>query len=72
MTIYYVATLAQYVLVEAANETTAALIGAERIALLSTPVREASTIQIRTIRQATTEEIEFDAWHQAQVDASRQ
>ena len=69
MTIYYVATLANYVLVEAPDETAARSLGLERLASLSSPARDINSIRIRTIRQATAEEIEFNAWHKAQVDA---
>lgn len=72
MTIYYVATLANYVLVEAPDETAARSTGLERLASLSSPARDINTIQIRTIRQATAEEIEFNAWHQAQIEGQGQ
>ena len=69
--IYYVATLARYVLIDAANETQAADLGKESLHDLYADLRERLgrevPINIRTIRPATSEEIEFDRWHQEQL-----
>lgn len=60
MTTFYVATLAQCVLVEAADETQARELGADVIAKLGRNL----PIVIRTVRPATSDEIEFDRWNQ--------
>ncbi|MCO6455488.1 MAG: hypothetical protein J5I93_09345 [Pirellulaceae bacterium] len=57
---YYVATLANYVLVNAANETDALELG--RAALIE--LTGNATPNIRTIRFATDDEIELSRWHQ--------
>jgi hypothetical protein len=60
MTTYYVATLANYVLVDAANETDARELGRAALAELTGN----ATPNIRTIRHATGDEIELSQWHQ--------
>lgn len=60
MTTYYVATLANYVLVDAANQTDARELGRAALAELTGKV----TPNIRTIRLATGDEIELSRWHQ--------
>ena len=67
MTTFYVATLAQYVLVEAEDETQARQLGTEAIARLGRNL----PIIIRTIRPATSDEIEFDRWHQEALARER-
>ena len=71
MTIYYVATLACYVLVEAENELDAEVKGhpalhdlyAERSNRLGRDV----PIHIVTIRPASSQEIELGKWHRAKL-----
>ena len=60
MTTYYVATLACYVLVGAANEADAREIGGTALVELTGNAAP----NIRTIRPATDDEIEFWRWHQ--------
>ncbi len=60
MTTYYVATLANYVLVDAANETAARELGRAALAELTGN----ATPNIRMIRPATGDEIELSRWHQ--------
>ena len=60
MPIYYVATLARYVLVEAANESAAREAGMNVLRELYAPERRLAPIEIRTIRLATEDEIELD------------
>lgn len=65
MTTYYVATLANYILVDAANETAAnetAACELGRAALAE--LTGNATPNIRTIRPATDDEIELSQWHQ--------
>lgn len=64
MTTYYVATLATYVLVDAADELQARELG--RVALIQ--LTGNATPNIRTIRHATDEEIELSRWHQEMLD----
>lgn len=57
MTRYYVATLSTYVLVDATDEAAARTRGeAELQALLG------RTVQVRVVRPATADEIEFQSW----------
>ena len=67
MKTYYVATLARYVLVEADDETTAREVGHAALHTLYADVRERLgkevPIEIRTIREATREEVELWNWH---------
>lgn len=60
MTTYYVATLANYVLVDAANETDARELGRAVLAELT----GSATPNVQTIRLATGDEIELSRWHQ--------
>ena len=67
MTTYYVATIARYVLVEAENESRARELGhaglrelhADTRARLGTEV----PIEIRTVRPATSDEVDRQRWH---------
>jgi len=67
MTIYYVATLARYVLVDAEDETQARELGRLALHDLYADLRERLgkevPIEIRTIREATEDEIELGNWH---------
>ena len=71
MTTYYVATLARYVLVEAANEADARELGQAALHELYAGVRDRLgkevAIDIRTIRPATSDEIEFWRWHREKL-----
>ena len=71
MTTYYVATLSRYVLVEAASEEDARCLGRVALAALFADNRGDLNIQIRTVRPATDEEIEFWQWHRESVAAER-
>ena len=68
MITYYVATLARYVLVDAENEAAARELGRAALHELYADLRERWSkevpIEIRTIRQATTDEIDLWKWHQ--------
>lgn len=61
MTMYYVATLSQYVLVDAPDDVSARENGLA--ALQSERVERRTPIEIRTVRPATADEIEFWNWH---------
>lgn len=63
MTTYYVATLATYVLVDAAGEDEARELGFAALVELTGN----ATPNIRTIRLATGDEIEMSRWHQEMV-----
>lgn len=67
MTTFYVATLARYVLVEADDEATARVAGHAALYDLYADLRERLgrdvPIEIRTIRPATTDEIDMMKWH---------
>lgn len=67
MTTYYVATLARYVLVEAEDESTARVAGHAALYDLYVDLRDRLgrdvPIEIRTIRPATTDEIDMMNWH---------
>jgi hypothetical protein len=71
MTTYYVATLARYVLVDAENEEQARQLGQVALHELYADVRERLgndvPIEIRTIRPATTDEIDLGRWHEEMV-----
>jgi hypothetical protein len=54
----YVATLARYVLVEAEDEAEACERGHSALSELN------ATVEIRTVRLATPDEIELSTWHQ--------
>lgn len=66
MTVYYVATLARYVLIEAADASTARELGAEQLAAMATTVVTPAEVRIQTVREATADEIEFNHWHNSQ------
>jgi len=69
MATFYVATLARYVLVEAENEAQARELGqADMLAVYADQERP---IQIRTVRQATKDEIELCRWHEESVANER-
>lgn len=61
MTMYYVATLSRYVLVDAPDDASAREVGLE--ALQTEHVERRTPLEIRTVRPATAEEIEFWNWH---------
>jgi hypothetical protein len=73
MKTYYVATLARYVLVEASDETTAREAGYASLHALYADLRERLgkevPIEIRTIREATRDEIELWNWHHQMLAA---
>lgn len=75
MAIYYVATLARYVLVEADNEADARERGYAALYDLYSDVRERLgmevPINIRTVRLATDEEIQLGRWHHEMIVAER-
>jgi len=75
MTMYYVATLARYVLVEAADETAARAAGRAALYDLYADICEKFNheipINIRTVRPATSEEIELWRWHHEMVGRER-
>lgn len=75
MPVYYVATIARYVLVEAANEDEARRIAEPKLRELYADVRcEISadiSIRIHTVRAATAEEIELQRWHAEAIAAER-
>jgi hypothetical protein len=71
MTAYYVATLARYVLVDAANEDQARELGRVALHDLYADMRERLgrdvPIEVRTVRPATDVEIELMKWHDEKV-----
>lgn len=71
MTIWYVATLARYVLVDAADENEARAKGRAALYDLYADVRERLgrevPIEIRTVRPATDDEVRLMGWHNAMV-----
>ena len=71
MSTYFVATLARYVLVEAAGETEARERGQADLHALYADLRERLgrkvPIEIRTVRLATADEIELWRWHHEMV-----
>lgn len=71
MTTYLVATLARYVLVDAANEDEARAIGQVALHNLYADLRERLgkevPINIRTVRPATEEEIDLQRFHDEMV-----
>lgn len=71
MKIYYVATLARYVLVEATDENDARRLGRVALYDLYADVRERlgkeAPINIATVRPATADEIELWNWHHHMV-----
>jgi DNA-directed RNA polymerase subunit RPC12/RpoP len=76
MTTYYVATLARYVLVDAADEAEARRLAEPALHELYADIRERwgrdVPIAIRTVRLATADEIELVGWHQATLAAEKQ
>ena len=72
MTLFYVATMARYALVEAANEHEArdAGPGALKAACPDLRDRPDAHLVIRTVRPATSDEIEF--WHQHNAALARE
>ncbi len=64
MTIYRVATLACYVLVEAENETEARQLGQSALEGRLRDERRDAPVVIRTVRPASADEIELRQWHQ--------
>jgi hypothetical protein len=67
MTVYYVATLARYVLVEAADEHDARRLGQDALYELHADARERLgkdvPINVRKVRPATDQEIELQRFH---------
>jgi hypothetical protein len=64
---YYVATLIRYVLVEAENEAKARERGAAELEKLCAELRQRHPnmqVEIRTVRPATANEIEFCRWNE--------
>jgi hypothetical protein len=73
MTTYFVATLARYVLVDADDERTARELGQAALYDLYSDVRERLgrevPIEIRTVREATADEIDNWSWHHDMLEA---
>ncbi len=71
MTTYYVATLARYVLVDAADEAEAIAQARPALHELYADLRERLgrevSIEIRTVRPATDDEIDLWKWHHEMV-----
>ncbi len=76
MKTFLVATLARYVLVDAEDETQARELGQPALHELYTDVRERLgrdvPINILTVREATTGEIELMKWHNEMVAKGQQ
>ncbi|MCA8996691.1 MAG: hypothetical protein KDA80_06895 [Planctomycetaceae bacterium] len=74
MTTLYVATLARYVLVEAANEQEARTRGqaalSDRYAALREGLGREVPVEIRIVRPTTDEEIELMRWHNEMVSTT--
>ena len=72
MTTYLVATLARYVLVDAESESEARQLGQPALHALYADVRERLgkdvPIEIRTIREATQDEIDLWNWHHKMLE----
>ena len=72
MTTYLVATLARYVLVDAESEGEARRLGQPALHALYADVRERLgkdvPIEIRTIREATRDEIDLWNWHHKMLE----
>ena len=68
MTLYYVATLARYVLVDAADDAAARQIGQ---AALQAEAGDSAAIQVRTVRPATDDEMELSHWHHDRLAQER-
>lgn len=75
MTTYYVASLARYVLVDAESETQARELGRAALHELYADLRQRwgkeVPIEIRTIRQATSDEMDLWKWHQQMLAAEK-
>jgi hypothetical protein len=75
MTTYYVATLAQYVLVEAEDEDGARALGREVLTQMYDDYREQEKrgipVQIRTVRMPSDGELELWRWHQEMLASER-
>ncbi len=75
MTMFYVGTLARYVLVEAESEAQAREAGRRALydlyANLTEKFNHDVLINIRTVRPATPDEIELWRWHQEMVSHER-
>ena len=73
MTTYFVATLARYVLVDAENEMAARELGQAALHDLYADLRERLgrdvPIEIRTVREATADEIDLWTWHHDMLKA---
>ena len=76
MKTYYVATLARYVLVDADTDAEARSLGHAALHDLYADVRERLgrdvPIDIRTVREASADEIELCDWHRRQVEREKQ
>jgi len=76
MKTFYVATLARYILVEAEDENAAREAGHAALHALYADLRERLgrevPIEIRTVREATQDEIELWQWHHQMLDADTQ
>jgi hypothetical protein len=67
---YYIATLARYMLVEAENESQARERGKPALEELFAQLRERHSnaqVEIRTVRPATDDEIEFCRWNEVML-----
>ncbi len=75
MTTYFVATFARYVLVDAEDETQARELGRDALHDLYADLRERLgrevPIEIRTVREATEDEIELWTWHHNMLNAEK-
>ena len=73
MTNYPIATLARYVLVDAEDESEARRLGQPALHSLYADVRERHgkdvPIEIRTVREATQDEIDLWNWHHKMLEA---
>jgi len=76
MKTYLVATLARYVLVDAEDETQASKLGRPALHDLYADVRERLgqdvPIEIRTVREATHDEIQLWTWHHEMLAKEKQ
>jgi hypothetical protein len=76
MTTYLVATLARYVLVDAESESEARRLGQPALHALYADVRERlgkeMPIEIRTVREATQDEIDLWNWHHKMLEQESQ
>lgn len=76
MKTYLVATIARYVLVDAENETQARELGRPALHDLYADVRERLgrnvPTEIRTVREATDEEIQLWTWHHEMLAKEKQ